>query len=322
MRMISVIVPVYNAQEHLSDCVDSLLNQSLKSDLYEIILLNDGSKDQSAKICEKYAKKYSNIVFIDKKNEGVSKTRNQGIQIAKGDFVAFVDNDDLVEPDYLATLYQSIMQSNADAVFSGYTRMTYSGKVLFKETLSQTEWSKYVVMAPWAKLYRKQILLENQVKFFNYGIGEDVVFNLQFLSKANKIEIIGYSGYRWMFNDDSVSNTSQRGLDDNLDIRILLAEILKSNPVPDDYLSYFIYRYYIWYLLFSGRSSNKKQFLDYNQKIKTFLRQQNIFRRISPLSKKLKGEKLSNRLIVLIFSFLDNCHLLSLFAIVYCKDKK
>ena len=78
MRMISVIVPVYNAQEHLSDCVDSLLNQSLKSDLYEIILLNDGSKDQSAKICEKYAKKYSNIVFIDKKNEGVSKTRNQG----------------------------------------------------------------------------------------------------------------------------------------------------------------------------------------------------------------------------------------------------
>ena len=322
MRMISVIVPVYNAQEHLSDCVDSLLNQSLKSDLYEIILLNDGSKDQSAKICEKYAKKYSNIVFIDKKNEGVSKTRNQGIQIAKGDFVAFVDNDDLVEPDYLATLYQSIMQSNADAVFSGYTRMTYSGEVLFKETLSQTEWSKYVVMAPWAKLYRKQILLENQVKFFNYGIGEDVAFNLQFLSKANKIEIIGCSGYKWMFNDDSVSNTSQRGLDDNLDIRILLAEILKSNPVPDDYLSYFIYRYYIWYLLFSGRSSNKKQFLDYNQKIKTFLRQQNIFRRISPLSKKLKGEKLSNRLIVLIFSFLDNCHLLSLFAIVYCKDKK
>ena len=253
MRMISVIVPVYNAQEHLSDCVDSLLNQSLKSDLYEIILLNDGSKDQSAEICEKYAKKYSNIVFIDKKNEGVSKTRNQGIQIAKGDFVAFVDNDDLVEPDYLATLYQSIMNSNADAVFSGYTRMTYSGKVLFKETLSQTEWSKYIVMAPWAKLYRKQILLDNQVKFFNYGIGEDVAFNLQFLSKANKVEIIGYSGYKWMFNDDSVSNTSQRGLDDNLDIRILLTEILKSNPVPDDYLSYFIYRYYIWYLLFSGR---------------------------------------------------------------------
>ena len=162
------------------------------------------------------------------------------------------------------------MQSNADAVFSGYTRMTYSGKVLFKEALNQTEWSKYVVMAPWAKLYRKQILLENQVKFFNYGIGEDVAFNLQFLSKANKIEIIGYSGYKWMFNDDSVSNTSQRGLDDNLDIRILLAEILKSNPVPDDYLSYFIYRYYIWYLLFSGRSSNKKQFLDYNQKLKLF----------------------------------------------------
>ena len=77
MRMISVIVPVYNAQEHLSDCVDSLLNQSLKSDLYEIILLNDGSKDQSAKICEKYAKKYSNIVFIDKNFMAIYKKKTE-----------------------------------------------------------------------------------------------------------------------------------------------------------------------------------------------------------------------------------------------------
>lgn len=190
MRMISVIVPVYNAQEHLSDCVDSLLNQSLKSDLYEIILLNDGSKDQSAKICEKYAKKYSNIVFIDKKNEGVSKTRNQGIQIAKGDFVAFVDNDDLVEPDYLATLYQSIMQSNADAVFSGYTRMTYSGKVLFKETLNQTEWSKYVVMAPWAKLYRKQILLENQVNSLTMVLEKMLPLIYSFYQRRTKLKLL------------------------------------------------------------------------------------------------------------------------------------
>lgn len=320
--MISVIVPIYNAQEHLSNCLDSLLNQTLKSDLYEIILLNDGSKDKSAEICERYTKQYSNIVFIDKKNEGVSKTRNKGIQIARGDFVAFVDNDDLVEPDYLETLYQSMLQSDADAVFSGYTRMTYSGKKLFKESLNQTEWSKYIVMAPWAKLYRKQILLDNQIQFFDYGIGEDVAFNLQFLAATDKVNIISYSGYKWMFNDDSVSNTSQRGLDENLDIRILLVEILKHNSVPNDYLSYFIYRYYIWYLLFSGHSSSKKQFLDYNRKIKDFLHKQNISRKISPLSRKLKGEKLSNRLIVMIFSFLDYCHLLPIFATLYCKNKK
>ena len=177
-------------------------------------------------------------------------------------------------------------------------------------------------MAPWAKLYRKQVLLENTIEFFDYGIGEDVAFNLQFLSKASKIDIISYSGYKWMFNDDSVSNTSQRGLDDQLDIRVLLKKILESNPSPDDYLSYFIYRYYIWYLLFSGRSSSKHQFLAYNKKIKAFLREQNISRKISPLSRRLKGEKFSNRCAVLVFSLLDKCHLLPLFASIYCKNKK
>lgn len=320
--MISVIVPVYNAQEHLSDCLDSLLHQTLESDFYEIILLNDGSKDMSTEICERYTKQYSNIVFVNKENEGVSKTRNLGIQKAKGDFVAFVDNDDLVESDYLEKLYTAISQSNADAVFSGYIRMTYSGKVLFKESLSQTDWAKYIVMAPWAKLYRRQVLLDNRIEFFDYGIGEDVAFNLQFLAKTKNIDIISYSGYKWMFNDDSVSNTSQRGLDDRLDIRILLEKILENNPEPDDYLSYFIYRYYIWYLLFSGRSSSKQQFLSYNRKIKAFLREQNISRKISPLSRRLKGEKFSNRCVVLVFSLLDKCYLLPLFASVYCKSKK
>ncbi|MCK1212278.1 glycosyltransferase family 2 protein [Streptococcus uberis] len=322
MKVISVIVPIYNAQEHLSDCIDSLLNQTLNDELYEIILLNDGSIDQSAKICEKYAKKNENVIFIDKNNEGVSITRNRGIKIAKGDFVTFVDNDDLVASNYLETLYKSLLKSNADAVFSGYTRMTYSGKVLHKETLSKTEWSKYIVMAPWAKLYRRQVLLDNQIQFFDYGIGEDVVFNLHFLTCTENINIIAYSGYSWMFNDDSVSNTSQRGLDDGLDIRILLKEILLLQPYPDEYLSYFIFRYYIWYLLFSGRSSSKKQFLAYNKKIKDFLCDNKVVMKLSPFSRKLKGEKLSNRIIVMVFSFLDRYQLLPLFATVYCKNKR
>lgn len=317
--MISVIVPVYNAQKRLSACLDSLLNQTLSNDLYEIILLNDGSKDQSADICREYAKKYSNIVFIDKENEGVSKTRNFGIRMAKGDYIVFVDNDDQIEPDYLATHYHAIKDSDFDLVISGYKRMKYNGEVIHQELLKDTEWSKYIIMAPWARIYRKSFLIDNHITFFDYGIGEDVVFNLKVLSKTDKIKIIFYSGYQWMYNEESVSNTSQRGLKETVDIRVLLEEILKCNKHPNQYLTYFIERYYIWYLLFSGRSSDKATFINYYCQVKEFLKANALVSDISPMSPKISGESLFNRMIVLLFQLTERLHLMKVFAYLYCK---
>ena len=139
---ISVIIPVYNAQEGLSQCIDSLLDQTFSD--YEII--------------QNYASKNDSIRVIDKENEGVAKTRNRGIVLAKGEYIVFIDNDDFIAPDYLECFYEAIEKEKLDIVIGGYKRVNKDHKILFQQDLSQTDWSKYIVVAPWACIYRTSFL--------------------------------------------------------------------------------------------------------------------------------------------------------------------
>ena len=118
---VSVIIPVYNAQEGIKQCMDSLLNQSFTD--FEIILLNDGSTDNSLEVIKKYAADNDFIRVIDKENEGVAKTRNKGIQLANGKYIVFIDNDDFVDSDYLERFYNAIDQEQLDIVLGGYKRV-------------------------------------------------------------------------------------------------------------------------------------------------------------------------------------------------------
>lgn len=126
---VSVIIPVYNAQEGIKQCMDSLLNQSFTD--FEIILLNDGSTDNSLEVIKKYAADNDFIRVIDKENEGVAKTRNKGIQLANGKYIVFIDNDDFVDSDYLERFYNEIDQEQLDIVLGGYKRVNQEMKTLF-----------------------------------------------------------------------------------------------------------------------------------------------------------------------------------------------
>ncbi|MCE2298591.1 glycosyltransferase family 2 protein, partial [Streptococcus thermophilus] len=123
---VSVIIPVYNAQEGIKQCMDSLLNQSFTD--FEIILLNDGSTDNSLEVIKKYAADNDFIRVIDKENEGVAKTRNKGIQLANGKYIVFIDNDDFVDSDYLERFYNEIDQEQLDIVLGGYKRVNQEMK--------------------------------------------------------------------------------------------------------------------------------------------------------------------------------------------------
>ena len=101
MNKVSIIIPVYNSEKYISKCLDSVLNQTYKN--IEILVINDGSKDNSIDILREYEKKDDRIVVIDKENEGVAKTRNQGIKKATGDYIMFIDNDDFIDEDYVET---------------------------------------------------------------------------------------------------------------------------------------------------------------------------------------------------------------------------
>ena len=131
---VSVIIPVYNAQEGIRQCIDSLLNQSFTD--FEIILINDGSTDNSLEVIKEYADANDFIRVIDKENEGVAKTRNKGIQLAKGKYVVFIDNDDFVDSDYLERFYNEIDQVQLDIVLGGYKRVNQEMKTLFKQDLN------------------------------------------------------------------------------------------------------------------------------------------------------------------------------------------
>ena len=107
---ISIIVPVYNVEKYLNRCLDSIINQSFIN--FELILINDGSTDKSGKICDKYAQIDKRVRVIHKKNEGVSLTRNLGINIAKGDYITFIDSDDWIEQDFLKKAIEYIKENN------------------------------------------------------------------------------------------------------------------------------------------------------------------------------------------------------------------
>lgn len=318
MIKVSIIIPVYNSEKYISRCLDSIINQSYKN--IEVLVINDGSSDNSLKILKEYEKKYNNIKVIDKENEGVAITRNKGIKLATGDYIMFIDNDDFIDSDYLESYINSV-SNDVDIVMGGYKRVNEKNKILFYERLKDTNWSKYIIMAPWAKLYKKEFLIKNNIEFLSYKIGEDVYFNLLAYSKNPKIKIIDYIGYNWFFNTKSVSNTTQKGLDTDIDITYLLDNINNNykDKNQNELLNYFYFRYYIWYLLFSGKSSTSNQFMLQYNKIKKWLDKNNIKNRIFPFSTKLKGESFKNRIIVLCFLITEKLHLIKLFSRIYCR---
>ena len=116
--LVSIIVPVYNAQKGLSRCLESICGQTYQE--LQIILLNDGSTDDSLAICEQFRAKDARIMVVDKENEGVSRTRNAGLALAQGDYIQFADSDDLLDPDYTQNLVQAALQHSADLVIAPY----------------------------------------------------------------------------------------------------------------------------------------------------------------------------------------------------------
>lgn len=316
MRKVSIIIPIYNAENTIEKCISSILKQTYKD--YELLLIDDGSTDNSLKVIKKYSK-YKNIRILNQENHGVAYTRNRGIKEATGDYIMFIDNDDFIDSDYIEKHITTISKENSDIVISGYRRINVENKVLHEEKLRDTYWSRFIIMAPWAKVYRRNFLLKNNIEFLSYGIGEDVYFNLLIYSFEPKITILNYIGYNWFFNTKSVSNTSQKGLNKEVDILFLLNKIIEKYDNINDYLSYYLIRYYIWYLLFSGRNANKKDFiLEYNR-IKKWYNDNKVSLKFSPFSKKINGETLKNRIIVFTFLALEKMHLIGLFAKFYCK---
>lgn len=231
MNKISIIVPVYNVEKYIKRCVDSLLEQTY-SDI-EIILVDDGAKDNSGSLCDDLAKNDDRIKVFHKENGGLSSARNYGIEKATGDYVCFVDSDDYVSPDYCRKMIEVSQSENADIVVCNYIR--FSGerctesidstdayqvfnRVDALKNLYALDGERYTLA--WNKLYKRSVIAD--IRYPESLINEDEFTTYKFLLNADKIVTMDDVLYFYFKNDNSIT-TNAKYLE-NLDVFKALEE--------------------------------------------------------------------------------------------------
>lgn len=271
---ISLIIPVYNVQNYLNECIYSLIKQSFDS--YEIIFVDDGSTDESGLILDSYTRT-EGITVVHTKNKGVSHARNTGIRLAKGKYLAFVDADDVVESDYLSTLYKIIEQNDADILECGYYTCSEEGTKINSYSVEKLKsytgdeilelvklmvgysfddmklWLKTKSFSRgttvWGRLYRKNILIDNDIWFDeSVKIAEDLIFNMSVYLKCNKVTQCNYVGYRYRQRENSairsyLSDNNHYLVDNKKRLAVLRDIISQSieNPVKKEKVKSFYF---------------------------------------------------------------------------------
>lgn len=212
--LVSIIIPLYNAETYLDECLKSIENQTYQN--LEILIVDDGSTDSSFEIYKSYSEKIKRIQVIQKKNEGVSKTRNIGINHSKGQYILFVDADDYIEKTYVEKLVQNVKDS--DIAVCGFTRIhkeektviyRESGFISKNELFTHTFCSNLIGGTCWNKIFRADIIKKNKLRFDEtISIGEDMLFLAEYYRVCSKVTYVSEALYYYRCNPESVLQQS------------------------------------------------------------------------------------------------------------------
>lgn len=225
MELVSIIVPVYNVKKYLRECVESLLQQTYKN--LEIILVDDGSKDQSGAICDEYAEKDKRIKVIHKDNAGLGFARNSGLEIARGGYVTFIDSDDIADSNLVELLMQGIQEYDADTCIGGFKRISNDGKIVFREQYEEAVYvgkavydglfAKMLGSAPdkhdamrmsvWNVMYSTEIIREYNLRFPSERefISEDIIWDSDYYKYAKCVKVIPSMAYSYRITPGSLT---------------------------------------------------------------------------------------------------------------------
>ncbi len=233
MPKISIIVPVYNTIKYISECIESILIQS-ETD-FELLLIDDGSKDGSGIICDKYAMKDSRVKVFHKPNGGVSSARNLGLDKSTGEMIFFIDSDDTVGRDYLKELMirdgEDFVQSGVKTLENDYLKPVMTHSDIFVDfnrfwMESRQQWPSMCCLS-------KKIIDDNHLRFdLNLKMGEDGLFNQVFISKCRKIRRTTFNQYH--YNSNNLESASHKFYPDRLDQQILLVHKLEEHFSADN----------------------------------------------------------------------------------------
>ena len=206
---VSIIVPVYNCEKYLSEALESLLNQSMQE--IEIIVVNDGSTDNSSHIANKYKDIDNRVKIINQDNQGVSSARNNGLQIAGGDYIGFIDGDDYIEIDYYEKLYNVAIKNNCDIVMCDWKSVLNGrenrlnlpfkkNKILDKRYIEKNIYPYFIendsLNSVCNKIFSNKLIKENKIIFpIGVQLGEDGAFNVRAITYSDNIYYLDYCGY-------------------------------------------------------------------------------------------------------------------------------
>ena len=216
MPEVSLIVPVYNAEKAVQRCIDSILNQEFRD--LELLLIDDGSKDDSPRILDEAAAKDDRVRVVHKPNSGVSDTRNKGIELARGEFIQFLDADDWIPQDSTKMLVRTAREKNADLVVGEFYRvvgdkLSRKGSIETDEVLSREEYAEFMKISPadyyygviWNKLYRRDIINQHHVRMNpEVSFCEDFIFNLEYVLHCERIAALQLPVYYYVKTDGSL----------------------------------------------------------------------------------------------------------------------
>ncbi len=236
-ELISIIVPIYNVENYLRQCLDSILNQTYQN--FECLLINDGSPDNSVEICREYVSKDSRFCYFEKENGGLSSARNVGIEHSKGAYITFVDSDDWLDSNYLEVLHSKIVEYDTDFVIGSYKQFNMSDNCYYihvwdndyyekqwfsHELLSQLpslERHDYSYVVSWGKLFKSSLF--DQIKFNEQRrFGEDLECNFKLYLRMKSCLYIHKALYNYRVHSESIVGKvkTERQLMDDVEIRL------------------------------------------------------------------------------------------------------
>ena len=280
---VSIIVPVYNVEKYLEKCLKSLISQSYKN--IEIILIDDGSKDNSGRICDEYKRKDSRIKVIHKENAGVSEARNSGLQKAIGKYICFVDADDFVMNDYVEYMYELIVKNSSEIAICTKIFSNFDENQTSDEAIEDLDGENTVIrilnyripIGVYSKIFKKDLIKDNKIRFFkDIYMGEGFNFNVACFQRAKKVVISNHKVYYYR-RDNSTSATTKFSIkkcENSLYAMKVMHDnlIIRTEHVINSW-KYALWRTYSdafdYICLGNGKKDNLDKFKEYKKYIKT-----------------------------------------------------
>lgn len=244
MPKVSVIVPIYNVEKYLEKCINSLLSQTLED--IQIILVNDGSKDNSGNIAREYEKNNKNrITYVEKENGGLSDARNYGLKYATGDFIAFLDSDDYIEKNAYEEMYNKAIEENADYVECDFI-WEFPNKIRVDKQYpykNKKEMLSFVRVVAWNKLIKRQLIIDNNLEFPKGLRYEDIEFTYKLIPFVNKFAYVDKPFIHYVQREGSIANVQNERTAEIFTVLDNVIEFYKKNNIYEEYRNELEYNY-------------------------------------------------------------------------------